>query len=171
MAYFVRHSTATWRYQTPGPAWVAAFDQAHFDDGCPNPRRPVWVATVAEPSAQVIGYCCLSDFRSGEGYWPCSENSVYVLPDWAHAGIGRRLMEIVLAAGRDAGVYVVIAGVAGDNVASIRFHEQFGFKICGHLPKIGYKFDRWLDLTLLQLNLIDGRPAVPEPWPSQFERL
>jgi L-amino acid N-acyltransferase YncA len=167
LAYYVENSMATWRYQVPDASWVEAFNRQHA-----APNRPVWVATIqdgdhdsgnqnAASQDEVVGYCCLSDFRTGEGYWPCTENSVYVRPEFTGHGIGYKLMEIVLAAGRTAGVFAVIAGIDGDNEQSIRFHEKFGFKICGQMPKIGFKNNSWRDLIFMQLDLINERPENP----------
>ncbi len=40
--------------------------------------------------------------------------------------------------------------ISADNEVSIRLHEQFGFTTVGRLPEVGRKFDRWLDLVLMQ---------------------
>jgi L-amino acid N-acyltransferase YncA len=49
----------------------------------------------------------------------------------------------------------MVAAVDGANEASIRFHERLGFVEVAHMPQIGAKFGRWLDLVLLQLRLDD----------------
>jgi L-amino acid N-acyltransferase YncA len=43
-----------------------------------------------------------------------------------------------------------VSGIAAYNVGSIRLHERFGFEINGHLHQVGRKFDRWLELVLMQ---------------------
>ncbi len=43
--------------------------------------------------------------------------------------------------------------ISADNEISIRLHEQFGFDITGRLPEVGRKFERWLDLVLMQKML------------------
>ncbi len=52
---------------------------------------------------------------------------------------------------------VMIAGVDGGNDGSIRFHERNGFREVARMPAIGRKFDRPVDLVLLQRDL----PAPP----------
>ena len=47
----------------------------------------------------------------------------------------------------------MIGAIDGDNLGSIAFHERFGFVITGTIREVGYKFDRWLDLVLMQLIL------------------
>ena len=56
------------------------------------------------------------------------------------------------------GKHTMIAAVDSTNEASIRFHERLGFTEVAHLPQVGAKFGRWLDLVLLKLP-VDGRPA------------
>ena len=47
----------------------------------------------------------------------------------------------------------MIAGIDASNKKSIDFHEQFGFYEVGTFKEVGFKFDRWLDDTFMQLNL------------------
>ena len=45
----------------------------------------------------------------------------------------------------------VIAGA--DNIASIKFHETFGFRQIGTLQKVGFKFGQWVDTIIMQKDL------------------
>ncbi|MCD8498961.1 MAG: N-acetyltransferase family protein [Clostridiales bacterium] len=147
LGYYIEHTTASWRYEVPGPSWIEQFDQSHQ-----TPERPVFVAEV---SGLIVGYSCLSDFRTYEGYWPCAENSVYVLPDYLGQQIGRALMTALLDAAAKTRLKKIIAAIDGDNQSSVRFHEQFGFKTCGELKDIGFKNDHWLSLILMELDLAE----------------
>ena len=44
----------------------------------------------------------------------------------------------------------IFAGVSSLNSKAVKFHESLGFKVVAELPRVGYKFDTWLDLTLMQ---------------------
>jgi len=90
LGYYIEHTTASWRYEVPGPSWIEQFDSSHQ-----TPERPVFVAEISD---LIVGYSCLSDFRPYEGYWPCAENSIYVLPDYLGQKIGQQLMSVLLAA-------------------------------------------------------------------------
>ena len=57
---------------------------------------------------------------------------------------------------RAAGMHVVVGAVDGANDASLRFHERLGFVEVARMPEVGRKFDRWLDLVLVQLVLDDA---------------
>lgn len=47
----------------------------------------------------------------------------------------------------------MIAGIDEANIGSIEFHKKFGFTQLGTFKEVGYKFDRWLNLTFMQLML------------------
>jgi L-amino acid N-acyltransferase YncA len=61
--------------------------------------------------------------------------------------------EELLDRARREGRHVVVAGVDADNRASLRLHEQLGFEQVGRMPQVARKFDRWVDLSLLQITL------------------
>ena len=145
LGYFIEHSNASWRYATPGQDWLQGFAATHN-----RPERPVFVAEIGD---QVVGYSCLSDFRSMDGYWPCAENSVYVLPAYQNQQIGNRLLETLLEAAAKTKLHKIIAAIDGGNESSIRFHKRFGFEICGQLKDIGFKNGQWLSLVLMVLDL------------------
>jgi L-amino acid N-acyltransferase YncA len=114
--------------------------------------RPVLVAED-EAEGAVVGFASYSDFR-GAGKWPgyrfTVEHTVHV--DGAQQGrrIGTALMEALMARAAAAGLHVMIGAVDSDNLTSIRFHERLGFIEVARLPEVGFKFDRWLTLVLLQ---------------------
>lgn len=121
-----------------------------------NDDNPV---LVAELDGTVVGYTSWSTFRGGdrfEGYRYTVEDTVHV--DSAHhgRGVGRVLVHALLDEGRRRGVHVMVAGIDSDNVASIAFHAAMGFTEVARMPEVGHKFDRWLDLVLMQLILSEG---------------
>lgn len=134
-------------------------------------NRRLWMAErlakghpvlVAEgPGGEVLGYASYGDWRAFDGYRHTVEHSVYVRAETRGTGIGRALMEALIARARAAEKHVMVAGVEAGNTASIRLHEALGFTRVGTLPQVGVKFGRWLDLTFLQL-LLDDRPAPAE---------
>ena len=115
--------------------------------------HPVLVADIDD---HVVGYATWSRFRGGPrfpGYQHTVENTIHVDGARHGRGIGRALMEALLADARARGIHVVVAGVDADNVESIAFHEALGFVQVARMPELGRKFDRWLDLVLLQVIL------------------
>jgi L-amino acid N-acyltransferase YncA len=112
--------------------------------------HPTLVARLGE---EVLGFASYGQFRPWPGYSRTVEHSVYVASSHRREGIGRRLLEELLARARQAHMHVVIAGIDADNHASLRLHEHLGFEPAGRLPEVARKFDRWLDLVLLELRL------------------
>jgi phosphinothricin acetyltransferase len=111
---------------------------------------------VADDAGQVAGFTAYEYFR-GEGKWPgyrhSMELSIHVREDHWGRGVGRALMDVLVARARAAGVHVLVAAIDSENEASIRFHERLGFVEVARMPEIGFKFGRWLDLVLVQRML------------------
>ncbi|QAY59611.1 N-acetyltransferase family protein [Microbacterium protaetiae] len=143
----VLHTTATWHTTTVDAderrAWIAARQTAGF---------PV---LVAADDGDVIGYATYGDWRAWEGYRFTVEHSVYVRADRRSRGLGRTLLERLIAHARAAGKHVMVAGIGSENAGSIALHERLGFTEVGRMPQVGAKFGRWLDLVFLQLVLDD----------------
>jgi L-amino acid N-acyltransferase len=115
-----------------------------------GPRHPVTVATL---EGQVIGWGCLSRFRDRSAYDRTCENSVYVRHDLQHRGIGAVLLTDLISRATALGYHTIIAGIDGEQTASIAFHAKFGFLTVAHLREVGYKFGRWLDVIFMQRML------------------
>ncbi len=111
------------------------------------------VLAAHDEHGRLIGFASYGDFRPWPGYRHTVEHSVYVAPGSRRQGLGRRLVEELLALAATAGKHAVIAAVDGDNGASLALHEQLGFEPVGRLPEVARKFDRWLDLVLLERRL------------------
>ena len=105
---------------------------------------------VAADGSGVLGFASFGDFRAWPGYRYTVEHSVHVRADRRGQGTGRQLMAALFPRAAGLGKHVMIAGVDAANAASLRFHTQLGFEPVGHLREVGRKFDRWLDLVLLQ---------------------
>jgi len=114
---------------------------------------------VAEAGGRVVGFASYGHFR-GAGQWPgyrfTAEHTVHVAEDhWGH-GIGRALMDHLTDRARSAGLHVLVGAIDGANAASLEFHARLGFVEVGRMPEVGCKFDRWLDLVLVQRVLDDA---------------
>lgn len=146
----VLNSTAIWN-ETPvdlanRKAWLAERNAAGF---------PVMIARG--PLDQVMGYASYGHWRNFEGFRHTVEHSVYVRSDRRGLGVGPRLLEALIERARDAGMHVMVAAIESENRSSIRLHRRLGFSVTGQMSQVGRKFDRWLDLTFMQLILSPER--------------
>ena len=132
------------------------------DEPVDRANRERWFATqaanghpilVADEDGTVAGYACFAQWRLMHGYRFSVENSIYVASAFQSRGLARALMTELIARARDSGAHLMVADIEAGNVASIRLHESLGFEKTGHIKEIGYKFDRYLDLAILQLTL------------------
>ncbi|QLC73600.1 N-acetyltransferase family protein [Pseudomonas sp. LPB0260] len=142
----VQNTTAIWNETLVDlnnrSAWLAERRAAGF---------PVLVAR--DSAGQVLGYASYGTWRSIEGFRHTVEHSVYVRGDQRGRGLGPALMQALIERARGAGLHVLVAAIESGNTASIRLHERLGFVTTGQMPQVGRKFDRWLDLTFMQLIL------------------
>jgi L-amino acid N-acyltransferase YncA len=118
---------------------------------------------VAELGGRVVGYAYANAYRTRPAYRFTVENSVYIAPDMQGKGVGRALLGELIAACTAKGFRLMIA-VIGDSAtyASISLHRRAGFRFCGTIHSVGYKFGRWLDSVIMELPLGEGDGSRPE---------
>ncbi|MFG1463780.1 N-acetyltransferase family protein [Xanthobacter sp. DSM 24535] len=121
---------------------------------------PYFVAVEADGT--VLGYAYAGAFRPRVAYRWTVENSVYVAPFAQQRGIGRALMNMLIAESEARGYRQMVA-VIGDsaNHGSIALHRACGFADIGILSNTGLKFGRWLDTVLMQRPLGEAESNVP----------
>jgi phosphinothricin acetyltransferase len=118
-------------------------------------------ALVAVDGGEVVGWATYGDFRDSTrwpGYRFTVEHSIHVREDCWARGIGRALIDALVDRARREGKHVMVAGIDGENVGSIQFHERLGFFEVARMPELGEKFGRRLDLVLMQRMLDEGAP-------------
>jgi len=148
----VQNSTAIWNDRVVDldnrRAWLAERHAQGY---------PVLVAV--DDDQRIAGYASFGPWRPHDGFRHSVENSVYVGPDHRGSGIGRSLMQALIARARELEKHVMIAFIESENRASVHMHQQLGFIHVGQMRQVGCKFGRWLDLTMMQLTL----GASPRP--------
>jgi phosphinothricin acetyltransferase len=117
---------------------------------------------VAEHNGAVIGYAYAVPFRKRPAYRYTVKHSIYVHPDHLNAGVGRRLLPVLIDACTAAGCRQMIAYVDAANLPSQRLHETFGFERAGLLKAVGFKYGRWTDSILMQRGLGPGAESPPD---------
>ncbi len=139
----VLNTTASYDYEPRSMDRQAGWLEEHMAAGLP-------VLVAVDDTGAVLGWGSLSRFHDRKGFRFTVENSVYVRPSAQRQGIGGRVLAALVASARELNLVAVIAAIDAENAASIRLHEQHGFERVGHFKKVGYKFDRWLDVVYLE---------------------
>jgi len=140
--YEVAHGTATWD-TTPREFEVqVAWLEAHATPYC---------AIVVLEGDEVVAWGSLSRYHPRPGYRFTVEDTVYVRPDRQRRGLGRLVLQELIARARRGGFHAILGKISGDNEASIELHRALGFFEAGRERELGYKFDRWLDCVTMQL--------------------
>jgi L-amino acid N-acyltransferase len=140
--YYVLHSTCTYQ-ESPEP--MEGREKWFADHG---PRHPV---IVAEMEGKIVGWGSLSAYHVRSAYRHTVENSVYVHHEFHRRGIGAVILADLIERARAIGHRAIIAGIDGDQIASVELHAKFGFVTAGHLKELGFKFGRWLDVIYMEL--------------------
>ena len=117
---------------------------------------------VLEDETGVLGFAYCNWFKPRPAYRYSAEDSIYLAPTASGRGLGRLLLEELMAQAERAGVRKLIA-VIGDsaNHGSIGVHKACGFTPVGTLAQCGWKFDRWLDVILMDKALGMGGATAP----------
>jgi len=153
-AWNVLNGTGTFELDAPDEAEMARRRDDVLAKGLP------WL--VAESAGSLLGYAYANHFRPRPAYRFCVEDSIYLADAARGRGVGRLLLAELLARCEAAGARQMLA-VIGDsaNAGSIGVHRALGFEPAGVLKAAGWKFDRWLDVVLMQRALGLGDSAAP----------
>lgn len=120
-------------------------------------RSGAFSAIVAVDRDEVVGFGSLSPYKERAAYRTSVEDSVYVRRDRNGEGIGRLLLTELLDVAASSGFHSVFARIEASGAASRALHERCGFQLLGIERESGRKFNRWLDVALMQ-RLLHERP-------------
>ena len=120
-------------------------------------RNGAFAAVVAVDAADqrgdVVGFGSLSPYKERAAYRTSVEDSVYVRRDRGGQGIGKLILAELLRIGAASGFHAVFARISASSEASIALHRSCGFELVGIEREVGRKFNRWLDVALMQALL------------------
>jgi L-amino acid N-acyltransferase len=117
-------------------------------------RSGAFSAIVAVDGEEtVVGFASLSPYKERAAYSTTVEDSVYVDPARQGEGIGTALLTRLIDIARTSGFHTVIARIEASGAASRALHSRSGFELVGIEREVGRKFNRWLDVAVMQLLL------------------
>jgi L-amino acid N-acyltransferase YncA len=133
-------------FETAAPTWEA-WDAAHL----PGHRL------LATDGDRVLGWAALAPVSDRCAYAGVAEDSIYVAPQAQGRGVGRALLDALVASAERAGIWTVQTGIFPENRASVRLHQACGFRVVGVRERIGRLHGRWRDVLLLERR----SPRIP----------
>ena len=126
-------------FETEVPSWEA-WDGSHLAEH----------RFVAVRDGRVLGWAALSSVSDRCVYAGVAENSVYVGEDARGQGIGRALLEALVASAEAGGIWTIQTGIFPENEASVRLHEAVGFRVVGRRERLGQLDGVWRDVLFLE---------------------
>ena len=152
--HHVLHGTGTFETTPPSEDDMAARRADVLSKGLPY--------LVIEDDSGVQGFAYCNWFKPRPAYRFSAEDSIYLAPLAAGKGLGRLLLVELMAQAERAGVRKLIAVIGdSDNLGSIGVHRSCGFQHVGVLGSCGWKFERWLDVVLMECALGTGDTTAP----------
>jgi len=107
-------------------------------------------AYAVEGDGEVVGFGLLRPLYPFPNLMAAGEVSYFICPRFTGQGTGTRLVGVLEAEARDAGMTSLVARVSSRNRRSIRFHRKNGFSLCGRIRGVGTKFGKPFDVVILQ---------------------
>jgi len=126
-------------FETELPSWEK-WDAAHRQD----------CRLIANRGGQVVGWAALSPVSGRRVYSGVAEVSVYVASAARGCGIGKTLLQALIAESERHGIWTLQAGIFPENVASIKLHKACGFREIGVRRRVGRMGGVWRDVLLLE---------------------
>lgn len=149
----IEHSTALYEYRARPLESMIEWFATKRAGGHP-------VIGAIDAGGTLAGFASYGPFRAYPAFKYTVEHSVYVHRDCRRRGVGRALLEAIVAAASERAMHVVVGAIDAGNAASIALHERLGFAHAGTVRQAGWKFGRWLDLALYQKIL--ATPDAPQ---------
>ena len=126
-------------FETAAPPWEA-WDAAHHPFG----------RLVARAGDRVVGWAALAPVSRRQCYAGVAEASGYVAADGRGHGVGRRLLEVLVAESERHGVWTLQGATFADNEASLRLQRRCGFREVGRRERVAQLRGVWRDTVLTE---------------------
>jgi len=144
-------------------AAVLAIYQWGIDEGNATfeTRAPGWEQFLAsklpdhrfvalDDDGSVLGWVAASPTSSRPVYAGVVEHSVYVHPGARGRGVGRCLLDELIASTESAGIWTIESRIFPENKASAALHWAAGFRTVGTRERLGRHHGVWRDVVLIE---------------------
>lgn len=132
-------ATGNATFETSAPSWEE-WDAKHL----PNCRL------VARANGEVIGWVALLPVSTRKVYAGVVEESVYIAEKARGQGVGKALLNAVIAESERAGIWTIQTAIFAENTASIALHKSCGFREVGYRERIGQMNGVWRNTVMLE---------------------
>ncbi|HTJ32264.1 MAG TPA: GNAT family N-acetyltransferase [Dactylosporangium sp.] len=130
-------------FEHTAPDWAA------FDAG----RLPGHRFVAVDEAGTVHGWVAVSPVSARAVYAGVVEHSVYVDAAAQGRGVGRALLDALIASTEADGIWTIQSGVFPENGASLALHRAAGFRVVGVRERVGRhstQDNRWRDVVFLE---------------------
>jgi phosphinothricin acetyltransferase len=137
--YLAGIATGDATFETEAPSWERWHSSHH-----------AFARLIATEGITVFGWAALSPVSTRQVYSGVAEVSVYVAESARGQGLGRRLLEALIAEAEQNEVWMLQASIFPENVASLKLHEACGFRVVGRRERIAKRQGVWRDTILME---------------------
>ena len=99
---------------------------------------------------KILGWIALSPVSTRLVYEGVAEVSIYVDTNFSGKGIGSKLMEKMIESSEENGIWTLYSSIFPENIATLKLHDKFGFKVIGTRERIAMLDGKWRDTILFE---------------------
>ena len=132
-------ATGNASFETEAPSWDA-WDAKHHAHS----------RLVARAGGRVAGWAALAPVSARACYAGVAEVSVYVADDNRGRGVGKKLLESLIASSEANGIWTLYGATFPENVASLRLQEACGFRLVGQRERVAKHHGVWRDTVMTE---------------------
>ncbi|MBF7096668.1 GNAT family N-acetyltransferase [Alkalibacter mobilis] len=143
--YNIKNTTAVYHYDERSPEEMRHWFDLKIQQGFP--------VIVEEMEGEVVGFATFGTYRPFRGFDKTVEHSIYVDAEYRGRGIGKKLLFALMDLAKEKRFHIMVAYIDSENAVSLKIHENAGFFYCGKIKEAGYKFEKFLDLVIMQYFL------------------
>ena len=124
-------------FATDVPTW-AAWDATHT------------LRLVAVADDEIAGWAAVAPISTRHVYRGVVRSAVYVAAKARGRGVGRSLMDELVARAEGEGIWTIEAWTFPENEASVALHHACGFRVVGTRERIGQRDGEWRDVLVME---------------------